>query len=98
MILRMRYEPLIDNEEQHIAEMAAYFREQLRVKIPRHAGAVCQRTRHAALSGTCYRSAFTAAGAGRSAALPAGRAHRQRIDNGERSVLVGVTAFAEGLI
>ncbi len=28
----MRYEPTIDNEEQHIAEMAAYFREQLRAK------------------------------------------------------------------
>lgn len=28
----MRYEPLIDNEEQHIAEMAAYFREQLESK------------------------------------------------------------------
>ena len=29
VIPQMRYEPLIDNEEQHIAEMAAYFREQL---------------------------------------------------------------------
>lgn len=28
----MRYEPLIDNEEQHIAEMAAYFREQVESK------------------------------------------------------------------
>jgi Rad3-related DNA helicase len=29
VIPRMKYEPLIDNEEQHIAEMAAYFREQV---------------------------------------------------------------------
>jgi Rad3-related DNA helicase len=28
----MKYEPLIDNEEQHIAEMAAYFREQVESK------------------------------------------------------------------
>lgn len=28
----MNYEPLIDNEEQHIAEMAAYFREQVESK------------------------------------------------------------------
>ncbi len=32
VILKMRYEPTIDNEEQHIAEMAAYFREQLESK------------------------------------------------------------------
>lgn len=32
MIPQMRYEPTIDNEEQHIAEMAAYFREQLESK------------------------------------------------------------------
>ena len=29
VIPRMKFEPLIDNEEQHIAEMAAYFREQV---------------------------------------------------------------------
>ncbi len=28
----MRYEPLMDNEEQHIAEMAAYFRQQVESK------------------------------------------------------------------
>jgi ATP-dependent DNA helicase DinG len=32
VIPRMKYEPLIDNEEQHIAEMAAYFREQVESK------------------------------------------------------------------
>ncbi|MGS9097370.1 ATP-dependent DNA helicase DinG, partial [Salmonella enterica subsp. enterica serovar Infantis] len=29
VIPQMRYEPTIDNEEQHIAEMSAYFREKL---------------------------------------------------------------------
>lgn len=32
VIPQMHYEPLIDNEEQHIAEMAAYFREQVESK------------------------------------------------------------------
>jgi ATP-dependent DNA helicase DinG len=32
VIPRMKFEPLIDNEEQHIAEMAAYFREQVESK------------------------------------------------------------------
>lgn len=32
VIPRMTFEPLIDNEEQHIAEMAAYFREQVESK------------------------------------------------------------------
>ena len=33
VIPQMRYEPLIDNEEQHIAEMAAYFRRPA-VEVP----------------------------------------------------------------
>ena len=32
IIPQMRYEPLMDNEEQHIAEMAAYFRQQVESK------------------------------------------------------------------
>ncbi len=32
VIPRMRFEPSIDNEEQHIAEMAAFFREQVESK------------------------------------------------------------------
>lgn len=32
VIPQMRYEPLMENEEQHIAEMAAYFREQVESK------------------------------------------------------------------
>ncbi|MGC6746591.1 hypothetical protein ACP0HM_31785 [Escherichia coli] len=31
-IPRMRVEPSIDNEEQHIAEMAAFFRKQVEAK------------------------------------------------------------------
>ncbi|SUG34146.1 ATP-dependent helicase [Salmonella enterica subsp. arizonae] len=45
VIPQMRYEPTIDNEERHIAEMAAYFREQLESKkASRYAGAIRQRT------------------------------------------------------
>lgn len=32
VIPRMRFEPSIDNEEQHIAEMAAFFRKQVESK------------------------------------------------------------------
>ncbi len=38
VIPRMRVEPSIDNEEQHIAEMAAFFRKQVESK--KHLGMV----------------------------------------------------------
>lgn len=53
VIPQMRYEPTIDNEEQHIAEMAAYFREQLESKTSWYAGTVRQRAGDAAFSGAC---------------------------------------------
>ncbi|VDZ95052.1 ATP-dependent helicase [Salmonella enterica subsp. enterica] len=50
VIPQMRYEPTIDNEEQHIAEMAAYFREQLESKKTSwYAGTVRQRAGDAAV-------------------------------------------------
>ncbi len=73
VIPRMNYEPLIDNEEQHIAEMAAYFREQVESKkypgmlVLFASGRAMQR-----FLGARHRSALAPAGAGRSAALSAG--------------------------
>jgi ATP-dependent DNA helicase DinG len=93
----MKYEPLIDNEE-HIAEMAAYFREQVKVKntpgcwccLP--VGARCSAFWNM-LPICVYCCWFRAI----SRAIRLVELHRKRIDNGERSVLVGLQSFAEGL-
>ena len=97
-IPRMRYEPLIDNEEQHIAEMAAYFREQLESKkypgmlVLFASGRAMQRfLEHV----TDLRLLLLVQGDQPRYRLV--ELHRQRIDNGERSVLVGLQSFAEGL-
>ena len=98
VIPRMRYEPLIDNEEQHIAEMAAYFREQLESKkypgmlVLFASGRAMQRfLEHV----TDLRLLLLVQGDQPRYRLV--ELHRQRIDNGERSVLVGLQSFAEGL-
>jgi ATP-dependent DNA helicase DinG len=78
VIPQMRYEPLMENEEQHIAEMAAFFRQQLESKTHRGmlvlfaSGRAMQR-----FLDLRDRSAPAAAGAGRPAALPAGGAAPQ---------------------
>ncbi|WP_431613759.1 ATP-dependent DNA helicase DinG [Enterobacter cloacae] len=98
VIPRMRYEPLIDNEEQHIAEMAAYFREQLESKkypgmlVLFASGRAMQRfLEHV----TDLRLLLLVQGDQPRYRLV--ELHRQRIDKGERSVLVGLQSFAEGL-
>ncbi len=98
VIPRMHYEPLIDNEEQHIAEMAAYFREQVESKkypgmlVLFASGRAMQRfLEHV----TDLRLLLLVQGDQPRYRLV--ETHRKRIDNGERSVLVGLQSFAEGL-
>ncbi|MDF2526128.1 MAG: dinG [Enterobacter mori] len=97
-IPRMKFEPLIDNEEQHIAEMAAYFREQVESKkypgmlVLFASGRAMQRfLEHV----TDLRLLLLVQGDQPRYRLV--ETHRKRIDNGERSVLVGLQSFAEGL-
>lgn len=98
VIPQMHYEPLIDNEEQHLAEMAAFFRQEVESK--KHLGmlvlfasgrAMLRFLDHVAdlrllllVQGDKPRSRLI-------------QLHRQRVENGERSVLIGLQSFAEGL-
>lgn len=99
VIPRMNYEPLIDNEEQHIAEMAAYFREQVESKkypgmlVLFASGRAMQRfLEHV----TDLRLLLLVQGDQPRYRLV--ETHRKRIDNGERSVLVGYSPLRKGLI
>nr|WP_318382267.1 ATP-dependent DNA helicase DinG [uncultured Enterobacter sp.] len=98
VIPQMHYAPLMEHEEKHIAEMAAYFREQL------------ERNTHTGMlvlfaSGRAMQLFLTFVTDLRLVLLVQGdqpryrlvELHRKRIDNGERSVLVGLQSFAEGL-
>ncbi len=97
VIPQMRYEPTIDNEEQHIAEMAAYFREQLESKnimvcwYCSPAGGRC--SVFWSMSLMCAYSS----GQGDQPRYRLVELHRKRVESGERSVLVGLQSFAEGL-
>lgn len=98
VIPQMHYAPLIDNEEQHLAEMAAYFREQVESKA--HQGMLVlfasQRAMQLFLTFvTDLRLLLLVQGDQPRYRLV--ELHRKRIDNGERSVLVGLQSFAEGL-
>ncbi|WP_370611731.1 ATP-dependent DNA helicase DinG [Citrobacter meridianamericanus] len=98
VIPQMRYEPLIDNEEQHIAEMAAYFREQLESK--KHQGMLVLFASGRAMQRflehvTDLRLLLLVQGDQPRYRLV--ELHRKRVTNGERSVLVGLQSFAEGL-
>ena len=98
VIPRMKYEPLIDNEEQHIAEMAAYFREQL--ESEKHPGMLVLFASGRAMQRflehvTDLRLLLLVQGDQPRYRLV--ELHRKRIDNGERSVLIGLQSFAEGL-
>lgn len=98
VIPQMRYEPTIDNEEQHIAEMAAYFREQLESK--KHHGMLVLFA-----SGRAMQRFLEHVADVRLLLLVQGdqpryrlvELHRKRVESGERSVLVGLQSFAEGL-
>ena len=70
---------------------------RLRVKIPRYAGAVCQRPRDATLPEHVTDLRLLLLVQGDQPRYRLVETHRKRIDNGERSVLVGLQSFAEGL-
>ncbi len=98
VIPRMQHEPLIDNEENHLAEMAAYFREQLESK--KYPGMLVLFASARAMNlfltfVTDLRLLLLVQGDQPRYRL--GELHRKRIDSGERSVLVGLQSFAEGL-
>ncbi|WP_227317846.1 ATP-dependent DNA helicase DinG [Cedecea davisae] len=98
IIPKMRYEPLMEHEAQHIAEMAAFFRAQLA------AG------EHKAMlvlfaSGRAMQQFMTHVTDLRLMLLVQGdqpryrlvELHRKRVQAGETSVLIGLQSFAEGL-
>ncbi len=94
----MRYEPLMDNEEQHIAEMAAYFRQQVESK--KHLGMLVLFASGRAMNRfleyvTDLRLMLLVQGDQPRYRLV--ELHRKRVESGERSVLVGLQSFAEGL-
>lgn len=98
VIPRMRVEPSIDNEEQHIAEMAAFFRKQVESK--KHLGMLVLFASGRAMQRfldyvTDLRLMLLVQGDQPRYRLV--ELHRKRVANGERSVLVGLQSFAEGL-
>ncbi|WP_312228929.1 ATP-dependent DNA helicase DinG [Pseudescherichia sp.] len=98
VIPQMRYEPLMEHEEKHIAEMAAYFREQVEKKA--HPGMLVLFASNRAMQlfltyVTDLRLMLLVQGDQPRYRLV--ELHRKRIDEGERSVLVGLQSFAEGL-
>ncbi|MDH2911597.1 ATP-dependent DNA helicase DinG [Kosakonia sp. HypNH10] len=98
IIPQMRYEPLMENEEQHIAEMAAWFREQVESKAHRGMLVLFASQRAMQLFLTYVpdlRLLLLVQGDQPRYRLV--ELHRKRIDGGERSVLVGLQSFAEGL-
>jgi len=98
VIPQMRYEPLMEHEEKHIAEMATYFREQVEKK--EHPGMLVLFASNRAMQ-----LFLTFVADLRLMLLVQGdqpryrlvELHRKRIDEGGRSVLVGLQSFAEGL-
>lgn len=98
IIPQMRYEPLMENEEQHIAEMAAWFREQVESRAHRGMLVLFASQRAMQLFLTYVpdlRLLLLVQGDQPRYRLV--ESHRKRIDGGERSVLVGLQSFAEGL-
>ncbi|WP_336817879.1 ATP-dependent DNA helicase DinG [Cedecea sp. MMO-103] len=98
VIPKMRFEPLMEHEAQHIAEMAAFFRAQL------------AQGEHKAMlvlfaSGRAMQQFLTHVTDLRLMLLVQGdqpryrlvELHRQRVQAGETSVLIGLQSFAEGL-
>ncbi|WP_318357896.1 ATP-dependent DNA helicase DinG [Enterobacter sp.] len=98
VIPQMQYEPLMENEEKHIAEMAAYFREQVESKT--HIGMLVLFASNRAMQQflTCVTDLrLLLLVQGDQPRYRLVELHRKRIDGGERSVLVGLQSFAEGL-
>lgn len=98
LIPRMRYEPVMDQEALHVAEMAAFFRAEL--SKGEHTGMLVlfasQRAMQRFLD--CVpdlRLQLLVQGDRPRYRLVA--LHRQRVEKGQISVLVGLQSFAEGL-
>ncbi|WP_420065578.1 ATP-dependent DNA helicase DinG [Pectobacterium colocasium] len=98
VIPKMRYEPLIESEAQHIAEMAKFFRAEL--KQDKHKGILMlfasQRAMQLFLTQvTDLRLMLLVQGDKPRYRLV--ELHRQRVQEGQASVLIGLQSFAEGL-
>ncbi|WP_437213890.1 ATP-dependent DNA helicase DinG [Pectobacterium sp. LFLA-215] len=98
VIPKMRYEPLIESEAQHIAEMAKFFRAEL--KQDKHKGILMlfasQRAMQLFLTQvTDLRLMLLVQGDKPRYRLV--ELHRQRVQEGQTSVLIGLQSFAEGL-
>ncbi|WP_315707788.1 ATP-dependent DNA helicase DinG [Brenneria uluponensis] len=98
VIPKMRYEPLMACEAQHIAEMARFFRSELQKNT--HKGMLMlfasQRAMQLFLTQvTDLRLMLLVQGDQPRYRLV--ELHRQRVEEGQTSVLVGLQSFAEGL-
>lgn len=98
VIPKMSFEPTLQNETLHIAEMAAYFKQQL--QFGKHRGILFLFSSQRAMAGFLQQVSEL-----RGQLLVQGdkpryrlvESHCQRIDQGHTSVLVGLQSFAEGL-
>lgn len=98
IIPQMRYEPLMENEAGHIAEMAAFFRNEVEKKA--HKGMLVlfasQRAMQLFLTYVPdLRLMLLVQGDKPRSRLI--ELHRERVSKGEHSILVGLQSFAEGL-
>jgi ATP-dependent DNA helicase DinG len=98
VIPQMRYEPLMANEAQHIAEMAHFFRHQ--VEAGEHKGMLVLFASNRAMQQfishlSDLRLMLLVQGDQPRYRLV--ELHRKRVEQGETSVLVGLQSFAEGL-
>ncbi|MEB5835105.1 ATP-dependent DNA helicase DinG [Pantoea dispersa] len=98
IIPQMRYEPLLANEAEHIAEMARFFRQQMQAQ--QHKGVLVLFA-----SGRAMQQFVSLVPELRLSMLVQGdqprsrlvELHRQRVTAGQSSILVGLQSFAEGL-
>ncbi len=98
VIPQMRYEPLMANEAEHIAEMAGFFLQQMAEE--KHKGVLVLFA-----SGRAMQQFVSHVSALRLSMLVQGdqprsrlvELHRQRVEAGQTSILVGLQSFAEGL-
>jgi len=98
VVPKMQYEPHITQEASHIAEMARYFRQQVEQK--KHTGSLVLFS-----SGRAMQLFLNEVADLRLMLLVQGdqprsrliTLHRQRVKDGQQSVLVGLQSFSEGL-
>jgi ATP-dependent DNA helicase DinG len=98
VIPQMQYEPMLANEVKHLAEMAHFFRDQ--IKQAKHKGILVLFASGRAMQlFLAYipelRLMMLVQGDKPRPALVA--LHRKRVEQGETSILVGLQSFAEGL-